>query len=194
MIGEGIGNIGLDKWTLQFKDKGMERRFRASKMATSLVLTKAIYYTGTVFFSIWSLIISIDEKSASKGFARFIICVMLVAFCFFINSKKYERHFVNANLVFTIAVIAVKLTFDFILDDDGSLATALLAMVMSTFLALELTKIIILNAILLIVFYVRQFRNYNSEANEQAFYILFSNILLLTSLSAISIYLGAQVF
>lgn len=193
MIGEGIGNIGLDRWTLHFKDKGMERRFRVSKIATSLILTKAIYYTGTVFFSIWSLIISIDQKSAAFGFARFIICVILIAFCFFINSKKYERNFLKVNLLFTIAVITVKLVFDFILDDDGSLATALLAMVMSTFLALELVYTALLNVILLIVFYIRQVRNYSSYTNEEAFYILFSNILLLTSLAAISIYLGAQV-
>lgn len=193
MIGEGIGNIGLNKWTLQFKDKGMERRFKVSKIATSLILTKAIYYTGTIFFSVWSLIISIEEKSAAFGFARFIICVLLVAFCFFINSKKYERHFLNINLLFTAAVITVKLVFDFLRDDDGSLATALLAMVMSTFLALELVYSVILNAVLLIVFYVRQFTNYSSSTNEQTFYILFSNILLLTSLSAISVYLGSQV-
>mmetsp|Transcript_34495 Transcript_34495/g.31182 ORF Transcript_34495/g.31182 Transcript_34495/m.31182 type:complete len:241 (-) Transcript_34495:1095-1817(-) len=124
---------------------------------------------------------------------RFIICVLLVGFCFFINTRRYERNFVLTNLIFTIIVITVKLTFDFIRDDDSSLATALLVMVMSTFLSLEVLHAIILNAILLILFFIRQGRNYNDSPPEESFYITFSNCLLLTALASISVYLGAQI-
>ena len=95
--------------------------------------------------------------------------------------------------MFSSAVIATKLAFDFVRHDDGSLATALMTMVMSTFLSLDLLNSVFLNVVLLVVFFVRQGNQYGELPDSEAFYILISNYVLLTALAVISVYLGAQV-
>lgn len=193
MFGKDFTQLNLRRFSLAFQDRILEKRFQYNKMMSSMWFARICYYVATLVWIAVSIISVLRDKNGSYALARFIVSIALIAFCIFINTKWYQRWFFKINIAFMFLVIVLKLVSDYIRDSDGSITTALIILIMSTFLILDIRYTILLNLMLIIPFYIRQYTKYHDLGNEEiTFYVLFSNYILLTSLSVVCIYLGLQ--
>lgn len=194
MFGKDFSRMNLRRFSLAFDDYALEQRFQYAKMTTSLRFVKLCFYIGTAIFVILSIVIvATEDHRDAYDVARFVVSLVFIGICFFINTRWYQQHFIKANVAIAFLLIVLKITSDYVRDDDDPVLTAIFILVLCTFFLFGIQYAIILTLILIIPFYIRQYMNYNGlPDDQQLFYVLFSNYIILTCLAAVSLYSGIQ--
>ena len=181
---------------MSFNDKILERRFQLRKKYSTMWFLKLCYYIGTLIFLIYSIVtIATSHEKDMYTFSRFIVTAVFIVICIYINTKWFKKYYVISNLIIILSVIAYKIVSDYVRrgnQSDGSIVSAIFILIISTFFLFEIQYIILLDLIMIIPFYVRQYMNYHDFGDSQNFYVIFSNYILLTSLAVVSLYIGVQ--
>ena len=194
MFGKDFSQVDIRRFTLSFADKILERRFQFKKMFSSMWFIKLSYYAGVLVFIVYSIVtVTTASKEDSYTLARFIASLILLAFCVFVNTRYFQKHYLLSNFIIIFLVIAFKVVSDYVRKTDGSITTGIFLLIISTFFIFDVQYIILLDLMLIAPFYARQYYNYHHlHVDDQHFYVLFSNYIIITSLAAVSLYMGIQ--
>lgn len=189
-------NIGIDKITLKFLDRKLERRYIITSINQMWRRVRIVYFGLLLYFAAYIIGEAIQEYKAAYILSRIGVFVVFLVYGLFLILNTFRQRFHILTLIFMVAALIAKLVYDWVQKEDTSYSAALVPVVISTLLNISAFRGAALNVVHYIVWIIRiiilytgdNFKNGLDGSSLQTVYVIASYILLelgITSLMAI---------
>ena len=98
-IDSKVEELGIERWSLKFKEPTREIRFQIYNTTQSLKFSKLVYYITFILFVAYSIVNAVIEQEITFGYAKLIIIIVGMGLLLFIASDLYKKYYNLSNIL-----------------------------------------------------------------------------------------------